>query len=69
MQKPIRNLNDSPPLPKRKRARSYSDAEKHEALLILGECGGNLSRAARRLNMDVSLLWRWRERAIRGSDR
>ena len=43
--------------------RRYTEAERLEALRVLGECGGNLTRAARRLNLDVSLLWRWRARA------
>lgn len=43
--------------------RRYTEAERDAALRVLGQCGGNLTRAARRLEMDVSLLWRWRARA------
>ena len=45
---------------RRRPPRCYTEAERAEALRVLGECGGNLTRAARRLQLDVSLLWRWR---------
>jgi transposase-like protein len=47
----------------RQAPRRYTEAERDAALRVLGQCGGNLTRAARRLEMDVSLLWRWRARA------
>lgn len=48
----------------RGRARTYTDEQRAQALQVLGECGGNLSLAAKRLGIDVSLLCRWRQRAV-----
>lgn len=47
--------------------RRFTPEDRRRALAVVGECGGNLTKAAARLGLDVPLLSKWRTEAIRAS--
>jgi transposase-like protein len=49
------------------RRRRFTPEDRRQALAVVGECGGNLTKAAARLGLDVPLLSKWRTEAIRAS--
>jgi transposase-like protein len=47
--------------------RRFSLEDRRRALVVVGECGGNLTKAAARLGLGVPLLSKWRAEAIRAA--
>jgi transposase-like protein len=59
---------DAPPLASTAgRRRRFTPEDRRRALAVVGECGGNLTKAAARLGLDVPLLSKWRTEAIRAT--
>lgn len=44
-------------------ARKFDEGDRARALAEVARCGGNLTRASRRLGIHVSVLHRWQKRA------
>jgi transposase-like protein len=49
------------------RRRRFTPEDRRRALAVVGECGGNLTKAAARLGLEVPLLSKWRTEAIRAA--